>query len=83
MIPRSGRRLNVNLNAEYHAGGKNGEVPTVTVAGMRVSAFLDNDGILRVSADWDASDLAGCVTRYSDGTPHMVVTVHGDPVFEH
>jgi hypothetical protein len=52
-------------------------VPTINLAGVLISGYLDNDGVLQVSVDLDDADLRIVSTRE---TVPMVIRVQGQAV---
>lgn len=83
MIPNSGRRHNLNLEAEF-TPAERGEptVPTVMLGGARVSLYADSNGVFHVSisrSDGDELDPRFARETGSDKV-RLTVTIDDDMV---
>lgn len=87
MIPRQGRRYDLNQDAQYHPMTRQHEpdsppVPALVVGGIRVSAYVDTQGIFRVSLATDEDSVDPRMALDDDGNPGIQITVNDTNVFE-
>lgn len=46
-----------NRAAQFHAQRDDDQLPAIEVAGVFVFAYVDSDGVFRISAHWDGADV--------------------------
>lgn len=80
MIPREGELFDLNMAARYDGPGPDGEVPTITVGDVVVSAYVTYPGIVRVSVHTDSEPDPRIMAREFEGGPLIEFALNGNTV---
>jgi hypothetical protein len=87
MIPVEGERHELNqlaeLSVELHPAQGGSTVPTVLLGGVRFSAYVDSDGVVRFSIATDEGDLDPRIRigRGEEDAVAMTITVNDVQVY--
>lgn len=86
MIPVKGTRYDVNRAAFFSQmtdplNDGDAQVPTVIVGGVRLSMYVDSEGIFKVSVYTDEEEIAPEIERIKGDAVAMEITVNDTTVY--
>jgi len=86
MIPHSGRRYLVNRAAVFSQmtdplSDDDAQVPTVIWGGVRLSAYVDSEGVVKVSVCTDEDEIDPAIARVKGDAIAMEITVNDTTVY--
>lgn len=83
MIPHEGELLELNQSATYDPAEEDGTVSTIVLGGIRVSVYVDINGVFRVSVATDEDAVSELIHRGrgEEGAIDMSIDVNDIRVF--